>query len=82
MECFEGDVEALRSLKQQSLPAYTAAIEAYFRKDLHNAHRHFQQVLDIYPNDPVSGNYLLKIEKLLQDELPQDWTGIEVMQVK
>lgn len=81
-ECFNSDPEEIKRLKQLTLQPYTEGIEAYLNKDLTRAAQRFEEVLEILPNDPVSGNYLIKIQSLIAQGIPQEWSGVEIMQEK
>ncbi|MEM7368499.1 MAG: adenylate/guanylate cyclase domain-containing protein [Bacteroidota bacterium] len=81
-ECFDGDPQEIQLLKKKTLEAFTTGVEAYLNQELILAQERFQQVLQEFPNDPVSGNYLLNINQLLNRGIPTGWTGVEIMNAK
>ncbi|MEM6263643.1 MAG: adenylate/guanylate cyclase domain-containing protein [Bacteroidota bacterium] len=81
-EAFMGSPNELKVQKQGSLSAYQAGLEAYFGGNLTLAQTHLNQALSIYPDDRAAQYYLDRTHAFLQDGLPDDWAGVEVMAFK
>jgi len=81
-ECFDGDEEDQINLKKSTLPLFHAGLEAYFAKDMVAARGYINQVYQANPADHASFGFLQKIHGYLTQGIPEQWTGVEVMQSK
>ncbi len=81
-EAFLGSTPPLQSQKQASLAAYQAGLEAYFSGELSQAKTQLTRALAQYPGDRAAQYYLNRTLGFLQDGLPTDWAGVEVMAFK
>jgi hypothetical protein len=57
-------------------------LEAYFAKDMVAARGYINQVYQANPADHTSFGFLQKIHGYLTQGIPEQWTGVEVMQSK
>jgi len=81
-ECFDGDEEEQIRLKQSTLHLFHEGLEAYFAKDMSAARGYINQVYQANPADHTSFGFLQKIHGYMTQGLPENWTGVEVMQSK
>lgn len=81
-ECAEGDPPADREAKLNGLPQHEAALQQYFARDFEAAIRTWQAVLAQGPDDPVVQRFLTAAQTFLAQGVPEDWRGVEVMQIK
>ena len=64
-EVLDAELEAIRDLKCQTLSDFKRGIECYCQGDFLDAKAHFQQILQINPQDKAAQFYLDRIEELL-----------------
>src|SRR5688500_1775085 len=81
-ECFDGDNDEQIKLKKETLQTFHAGMEAYFAKDMAAARKYFDQVYHANPSYRTAFSFLHKTHGHLNIGLPEDWTGVEVMQSK
>jgi hypothetical protein len=81
-ECFDGDREEQVSLKKSTISIFHAGLEAYFAKDMMAARMFFDQVYQTNPMDATSFGFLHKIHGYLNNGVPENWNGVEVMHNK
>ena len=81
-EVFDKDIPTLKKLKLSANSTFQKGLDFYFKKDFIGAITQFKKALEIYPNAPIIQNYFQKSAELITQQLPQDWTGAEVMSEK
>ncbi|MBI1890524.1 MAG: adenylate/guanylate cyclase domain-containing protein [Burkholderiales bacterium] len=81
-EVFDADDDTTRAAKEEILPSWQSAVDLYFAKRFSDAAAMFQAVLQRLPDDKVAQIYLERINQLLANGLPPNWTGVEVMHSK
>jgi signal transduction histidine kinase/DNA-binding response OmpR family regulator/ligand-binding sensor domain-containing protein len=81
-ECFDGDQEEQIELKKKSLPHFQSGMDAYYAKDMMAARKYFDLVYQMNPLDLTAFGFLHRIHSYIVNGIPQDWTGVEVMQNK
>ena len=81
-ECFDGDPPAVIEKKHATGRNFELGLKAYFSARFSEALHYFEQVLKIFPDDPVSNLYQQKAKQYLESGVPDDWTGVEVMLFK
>lgn len=81
-ECFDGDAREVRALKKQTLVHFEKGMTAYYQQDFTTAISFFEKVLLRNPKDTTSLFFKDKIEQLTQKKLPENWTGVELMDNK
>lgn len=79
---FAGDLPELIKLKQDSLPAFEAGVNAYYAKDFILAADSFRKALNLNKEDKTAARYLEKCLVNQQIPVDEDWTGIEEMTQK
>ncbi|MDO9510851.1 MAG: adenylate/guanylate cyclase domain-containing protein [Bacteroidales bacterium] len=68
--------------RSQSKHAYIAAIESFRNKDFQEAASMFKSLSDQWPTDKVFHVYSEKCKRIMQEGIPHDWDGAEIMQSK
>ncbi len=82
-ECFDGDEPEMFWYKQATLAEFNEATRQYFAKDFQGAVETLKtKVLNRNPRDFAAKMLLGKAEKLLESGVPEDWTGLEKMELK
>ena len=79
-ECFDGDLPEIIALKLATLPDFEKAIELYFRQAFNEAYSVFEIVLRQNPADLTAKLFLTKAKWLMETEVTEDWTGVELME--
>ncbi len=80
-ECFGGDPPRSRTLKLEMLPAFETALVNFLNGQFQEAAAEFGEILKANPGDQPAGMLLRKTERYLQQGAPDDWTGVEVVEV-
>ena len=75
-EVLDAETEVKRLLKQQTLTAFEAGIQAYSDLDLAAAQTHFATVLAQNPNDRTAQLYQERVRSLQEQGIPHDWNGV------
>lgn len=81
-ECFDGDIPELITTKLQTLGLFEAGLSAYFAQDFSKARNMFEEITKGCPDDLTARLFLNKSSIYLEKGVPQDWTGVEKMEVK
>ncbi len=81
-EVFDGDPPELAKQKAEIKEAFEHGLKLYMAGRLSEAHHAFQAVLQRYPQDQTTAFYLERISEWLDQELPEDWDGVEIMTSK
>jgi len=81
-ECFNGSGEKELSKKLHSLPVFREGMTDYLNKSFHEATNKFYQALQIFPEDTTVKLFLGKASHYMVEGIPENWTGVEEMQVK
>jgi len=81
-ECFDGDEQGSFDRKKASLGDFHAGMEAYFARDMAVARQYFDQVYQANPADATVFRMLTKVHDYLLRGVPDDWSGVDVMQSK
>ncbi|MBX2817070.1 MAG: hypothetical protein KTR24_13775, partial [Saprospiraceae bacterium] len=81
-EIFEAEDPKIAALKDETLKIYKEALELYFAKNFAGAAGLFRKILDVNPKDQVAKHYITKSAEYLVSGVPEDWTGVEIMQQK
>lgn len=81
-ECFDGDPDDIRQKKESTQDIFEKALTAYFEKDFDTALRSFAEIIRFNPDDKPASMYLLKATEHRGKGVPEDWTGVEMMQSK
>ncbi|MEZ4965846.1 MAG: response regulator [Saprospiraceae bacterium] len=81
-ECFDADPALQMERKRDTLNLFNMGIEQYLSRDFETAAGTMKKVMAHNPDDTVAAFFLNKIEGLLASGVPDDWTGVEKMDVK
>jgi len=81
-ECFDGDPMDIRQKKESTQDIFEKALTAYFDKDFDTALRSFAEIIRFNPDDKPASMYLLKATEYRGAGVPEDWTGVVMMQSK
>ena len=81
-ECFNGDDEEIYLKKKNSLEQFQDGLKYYYSKDFPRATVVFRDILLLNPADSVSNHFLKKAAYFISNGVPEDWSGIEVMDSK
>ncbi len=81
-EVFDGDSDEEIALKKQTLADFSTGLQAYFAKDFAMTIVHFKNVLKANPTDKTAQRYLELAAKLVVSGVPDDWAGVERLDVK
>ena len=82
MEVLDGEPEAARELKRQTLPDFNDALVAYVGRDFERAAALLGSVLKRNPADAAAARYLVRCQRLAEQGVPDDWDGVEQMDSK
>ncbi|MEO1208510.1 MAG: adenylate/guanylate cyclase domain-containing protein [Cyanobacteria bacterium J06638_20] len=75
-EVFDIESEGDRRLKQETLPMFEKALEAYRDGKPLEAREWLEQVLTINPNDKTAILYLQRVAILYERGVPRNWDGV------
>jgi two-component system sensor histidine kinase ChiS len=80
-EVFDGD-ENLLSLKLETKSDFEQGLFLYHQKQFPEASVYFNNVLKLNPNDEAARLYLRRAAHGMVHGVPEDWTGVEMLQDK
>ena len=75
-EVLDAEVESIRKLKLQTLPDFEQGLKHYCECELEKAKVCFETVLATNPLDKTVKLYLERVNQLIRDGVPADWTGV------
>lgn len=81
-ECINGDPEDIYLKKKESMAQFKEGLECFFSKKFPSATVIFQDILSKNPKDSPASHFLRKAAESISKGVPEDWTGIEVMDIK
>jgi len=82
-ECIDGDEPEMLWYKRATLEDFSKAVNLYFERDFAAAAAMFKEkVLRRNPRDTAAKILLAKAQHLAETGVPDDWTGVEKMEVK
>ncbi len=73
-EVLDAEVEEVRSLKLKTQPDFDRGVQCYRDRDINDAKLCFEQVLAIHPADKTAKLYLERVESLIEQGIPDDWS--------
>ncbi|MCL4143986.1 UNVERIFIED_CONTAM: hypothetical protein GTU68_026866 [Idotea baltica] len=79
---FDGDEPKLIEKKILTKAAFEEGLQAYFNKDFVLAMDAFASVLDRFPEDKTTSNYLKRTQRFIEEGVDDKWTGVETMLYK
>lgn len=80
-ECFGGDPPKMRTLKLEALLAFETALANFLNGRFRMAAAELREILEANPGDQPVQVLLRKAERYLQQGAPENWTGVEVVEV-
>ena len=78
-ECFDGDDPELITLKLRTINDFEKGMSHFFSKEFPEASVAFNQVLKLNPEDKTARLFLNKASQYSIEDVPEGWTGVEVM---
>jgi two-component system sensor histidine kinase ChiS len=81
-EVFDGDPAAMGEVKQQTKSDFEEGLMLYLQKQFPEASVCFNKVLKHNPEDKTARLYMQRAAHCMVHGVPDDWTGVEVMQEK
>jgi adenylate cyclase len=81
-ECFSGSDEMDMKRKLTALPFFKEGLFEYLNGSFGEASNKFYRVLEIYPEDTTARLFLGKAKRYINQQIPEDWTGVEEMHIK
>ncbi|MGB7444881.1 MAG: ATP-binding protein [Coleofasciculaceae cyanobacterium] len=75
-EVLDGETEVIRKLKLQTQADFEQGVEYYYRQKFSQAKQCFQLVLAINPQDKTTSLYLERINRLIDEGVPENWNGV------
>jgi DNA-binding response OmpR family regulator/nitrogen-specific signal transduction histidine kinase len=81
-ECFDGDIENIRDKKLDSLKDFEEGLRLYYNKEFPEASVIFNQIVKDNPDDKAAAYLYNKAVTYALKGVPDDWTGVEKMDMK
>ncbi|MEZ5039630.1 MAG: ATP-binding protein [Saprospiraceae bacterium] len=81
-ECFDGDHPSLMELKIKTLDHFKEGLQYFFEKDFKKAHQIFEGIIKTSPDDLTSNMFLERALHYMNIGVPEDWTGVDKMEMK
>ena len=81
-ECFDGDEENIRDKKLTSLKQFEEGLKYYYIRDFSEAIIIFNHITEDNPEDRAASYYYSKAVSYALKGVPDDWTGVEKMEMK
>ena len=82
VEIFDGDLEGIAALKEQTRNEFESGIQAYMKQDFETALRHFTEVAGANPDDEAAQLYEQRSSYFLEHGVPPEWEGVAVFDSK
>jgi class 3 adenylate cyclase len=81
-ECFDGDAPEIIAEKLQTKPDFEKGLAHFLARDFPEAVGAFNGVLKVNKEDHPARLFLNKSSRLTVEGVPDDWTGVEMMDLK
>jgi len=81
-EVFDGDSPSMSKLKEQTKGEFEKGLDAYYARKFSEASVSFDRVLQQDPEDKAALIYLKRCAQYMVNGVPDDWTGIEILNRK
>ena len=81
-ECYDGDLPNIIQSKNKTLSQFDAALQNYHNKEFSNASKSLKAILDYNPTDKVASLYVDKITQFISEGINEEWSGVELMNIK
>lgn len=81
-DCFDGDEPKQFEKKLATLATFEKALEAYFRREFEQATILLSEVLSYNPDDAAAALFYRQAGQYIAQGIPDDWTGVESVNIK
>ncbi|MFC1848625.1 two-component regulator propeller domain-containing protein [candidate division CSSED10-310 bacterium] len=81
-EVYDGDSEEIITLKKQTRKDFESGLRAYYNKEFADAVVCFKKVLQTFPHDKTAELFLRRAAELVVKTVPDDWSGVETLDMK
>ena len=81
-EIYDGDPEEVIELKIKTKSDFEQGLSNYFAKEFADAVGLFKKIINVNPSDKTAQLYLERSAQFVVQGVPQDWQGIETMEIK
>jgi class 3 adenylate cyclase/HAMP domain-containing protein len=81
-ELYEGDDEEQRVLKSTTRKDWNRALNLYYDKDFEGSYKLLCEIHEQNPHDSVVGLYKSRCVRLINDGVPSDWQGVQIIDLK
>ena len=81
-EVFEGNLPKIRDLKLETKKNFEEGLKLYYQRNFVEASVKFKRVLDKDKTDLTARKYLERAAQLMVQDLPEDWAGVENINIK
>ena len=81
-EVLDGSSDQEIQLKIDTIDTFEQGLKHYFERDFINAANEFKKVTTANPGDVSAQKYLELSAKYMVEDVPDSWTGVEVMSIK
>ena len=81
-EVLDAEPDLVRNLKWQTLPDFERGLKHYRHQEFTAAQACFKRVLQVNPEDKTAALYLERVHELIGVSLPQNWSGVWVLNQK
>jgi class 3 adenylate cyclase/HAMP domain-containing protein len=81
-EIVDGDPEELLNLKMKRKSAFITALRNYYEKRFDQAQKILVALNKENPEDMIYLIYLVRCERLINKGIPEEWNGVEIIQLK
>ncbi|MCB0586445.1 MAG: response regulator, partial [Phaeodactylibacter sp.] len=82
LECIDGDLPEQAEKKLSTMGLFQEGLELYLGKDFSGALNAFQRVLAENPGDRIAQHFQSRAVRYMNEPVPEDWTGVEMMRGK
>lgn len=81
-ECFDGDEVHIRAAKLEQLPHFNEGLDYFYKREFGEANAIFSRILKVVPNDLVAEYFRKRAARFAYEGVPDDWEGIERLDIK
>lgn len=75
-EVLDAEQETIRELKLQTLPDFEQGLKHYYDRELTQAKACFKRMVAVNPLDKTAKLYLERLERLVTEGVPNNWSGV------
>jgi class 3 adenylate cyclase len=81
-EVIDGEPLRIKELKTETKDKFSKALQHYKNQDLLAAKNIFKEIHKINENDKAAELYIMRCQRFIDNGIPKDWDGIEVINEK